>query len=598
MEADMQDLPDSPPTPRSSGTSRRRTRTRTTKACSACRARRTRCDSRKPDCGFCLARGLKCHYEQSEQPPTSRVEMELAAINQRLDYITSILPSTPLPSVTPGLILDRIPENHVFTGEEKLPFQLLGTECMMSILGLGPGFAQELVTLERNTTPVGVNGSSRVRLIQREQALSALAAFSTHIHVWYPILRPRFSERYLSIISGPLPPGSETCMVLLVAALGILAQQDHELGVSPCDNSSELYLEAAMASLPAVLIDTSVESVQCLVLLSIYHCCLSKPYQAYDYAMITSFKVQNLLKYVGDGDGELYEHLKRAYWAVLLLESELRIHFDVIGSGIWDHDGQVALPDSRRAWQFDIETGSPQSSMTTPASNISADVPGTDQTQSYFLAEIAMRRMLHRCNTAIRRTPQGEIVYAPNIALELELQLDEWYGYLPECVRFQNLEADTLASAHSPMFVEPLGNFLRVQYYCCKLSIYWPAIYQCIQDGAATSEVLEHCKRFFQAYIQLMPSLLICIRTCIANRWTLYASIFMTSMAVIQAARTPCLGAGCVVDWPQLLMCLKSTGTVDRRIVEASPSLSLLERSLAHRLTEIEPWFDEVNKVD
>ncbi|KAH7000779.1 hypothetical protein EDB80DRAFT_724462, partial [Ilyonectria destructans] len=601
MDADMPDLAtlsDTPPTPRS-GTSRRRTRTRTTTACSACRTRRTRCDSRKPDCGFCLARGLKCHYAQSESAPTptSRVEMELAAINQRLDYITSVLPSTQLPPVAPGRILDHIPENHVFTGEEKLPFQLLGTECMMSILGLGPGFAQELVTLERNAAPVGVDSSSRVRLIQREQALSALAAFSTHIHVWYPILRPRFSERYLGIISGPLTPGSETCMVLLVAALGILAQQDHELGVSCSDNSSEVYLEAAMASLPAVLIDNSVESVQCLVLLSIYHCCLSKPYQAYDYAMITSFKVQNLLKYVGDGDGEIYEHLKRAYWAVLLLESELRIHFNVIGSGIWDHDDQVALPDSRRAWQFDIETGSPQGSTTTPASNVSADVPQTDQTQSYFLAEISMRRMLHRCNTAIRRTPQGEIVYAPNIASELELQLDEWYGYLPESVRFQNLEIDTLGSTHSPMFVEPLGNFLRVQYYCCKLSIYWPAVYQCIQDGVATSEVLQHCKRFFQAYIQLMPSLLISIRNCIVNRWTLYASIFMSSMAVIQAARTPCLGAGCVVDWPQLLMCLKSTSTVDRRIVEASPSLSLLERSLAHRLTEIESWFDEANNV-
>ncbi|KAH6976522.1 hypothetical protein BKA56DRAFT_488163 [Ilyonectria sp. MPI-CAGE-AT-0026] len=591
----MSTLSDASPTPQS-GTSRRRTRTRTTTACNACRARRTRCDSRRPDCGFCLARGIKCHYAQSEAAPapTSRY-MELAAINQRLDYITSVLPATQLPPVAPGRILEHIPENHVFTGEEKLPFQLLGTECMMSILGLGPGFAQELATLERNAAPVGVDSSSRVRLIQREQALSALAAFSTHIHVWYPILRPRFSERYLSIISGPLPPGSETCMVLLVAALGVLAQQDHQLGVSCCDNTSELYLEAAMASLPAVLIDTSIESVQCLVLLSIYHCCLSKPYQAYDYAMITSFKVQNLLKYVGDGDGELYEHLKRAYWAVLLLESELRIHFNVIGSGIWDHDDQVALPDSRRAWQFDIETGSPHGSTTTPGSNVSADVPQTDQTQSYFLAEISMRRMLHRCNTAIRRTPQGEIVYAPNIALELELQLDEWCAYLPESVRFQNLEIDTLASTHTPMFVEPLSNFLRVQYYCCKLSIYWPAVYQCIQDGVATSEVLQHCKRFFQAYIQLMPSLLVSIRNCIVNRWTLYASIFMSSMAAIQAARTPCLGAGCVVDWPQLLMCLKSTSTVDRRIVEASPSLSLLERSLAHRLTEIESWFDEAN---
>ncbi|KAJ4182242.1 hypothetical protein NW767_013925 [Fusarium falciforme] len=590
METDIQDLPvvsDSPPASRS-GTSRRRTRTAT--ACSTCRARRTRCDSRKPDCGFCRARGLQCHYEQSEPAPTSKVGVELAAINRRLDHITSVLCSAQPPPVTPGHV-----KSQVFTGEEKLPFQLLGTGCMMTILGLGPGFAEELATLERHAASVGTGNSLRVRLIQQEQALSALAAFSAHVHIWYPILRPRFSERYLGIISGSLPPGSETCMVLLVAALGVLAQQDHELGVSSRDETSELYLEAAMASLPAVLIDKSVESVQCLVLLSIYHCCLSKPSQAYDYAMIASFKVQNLLKYVGDDDGEVYEHVKRAYWAVLLLESELRIHFDVIGSGIWDHDDKVSLPDSRRAWQFDIETGSPQGSTTTPASNISPDSPPTDQTQSYFLAEISMRRMLHRCNTAIRRTHHGEIVYAPNIALELELQLEEWYRYLPESVRFQNSE-HVPSSTH--MFIEPLGNFLRVQYYCCKLSIYWPAVYQCIQDGVATNEILKHCEMFFQAYIQLMPSLLICIRNCIVNRWTLYGSIFMTSMAVIQAARTPCLGDGCVVDWPRLLVCLKSTSTVDRRIVEASPSLSLMESALAQRLAEIESWFHASDKVE
>ncbi|KAM0417096.1 hypothetical protein ACHAPT_012934 [Fusarium lateritium] len=529
MEADMQGqgpptVSDSPPTSQAVP-SRRKARTRTTTACSACRARRTRCDSRKPDCGFCRARGLKCHYEQSEAAPTTRVEVELAAINRRLDYITSILPSAQLPPVTPARILDDRQDDHVFTGEEKLPFQLLGTECMMSILGLGPGFAQELVRLERNAAAVGVGSSPRLRLIQREQALAALAAFSAYVHVWYPILRPGFSDHYLSIISGPLLPNSESCMVLLVAALGILAQQDHELGVVSCDNTSELYLEAAMASLPAVIIDKSIESVQCLVLLCIYHCCVSKPYQAYDYAMIASFKVQNLLKYVGDGDGELYEHAKRAYWAVLLLESELRIHFDEIESGIWNHDDQVALPNSRRAWEFDIEAGSPQGSTTTPASSVSTDAPRTDKTQSYFLAEISMRRMLHRCNTAIRRTPQGEIVYAPNIALELELQLDEWYGYLPESVRFQKYELDGPPSAQSLMAVEPLGNFLRVQYYCCKLSIYWPAVYQSIQDGVATPEVLEHCEWFFQAYIQLIPSLLVSIRSCLVNRWTLHHAL-------------------------------------------------------------------------
>jgi hypothetical protein len=55
------------------------------------------------------------------------------------------------------------------------------------------------------------------------------------------------------------------------------------------------YIEAALASLPLVLLESSVTSVQCLVLLSIYYCCLLKPCQAHDYALIASFKVQNLL---------------------------------------------------------------------------------------------------------------------------------------------------------------------------------------------------------------------------------------------------------------------------------------------------------------
>ncbi|KAJ6445246.1 C6 transcription factor [Purpureocillium lavendulum] len=458
-------------------------------------------------------------------------------------------------------------------------------------LGLGDGFAKKLARLESNNPPVGTGTSSRVRLIQHQEALTALAAFSSFVHVWYPVLRPGFSERYLTVISGPLTPGSESCMVLLVAAIGTLAQQDYDLGGSCFDGSSELFLEAAMASLPAVLIENTVESVQCLVLLSIYHCCLSKPCQAYDYAMIASFKVQNLLKYVDVTTGELYEHAKRAYWAVLLLESELRVQFDVVASGIWDHDDHVPLPNSRRAWQFDVEMGSPpQGPATTPGSNISSDMTQTDQTQSYFLAEISMRRMLHRCNTAIRRNSQGGIVYAPKIARELELQLDEWYKNLPDPVRFQRPELNGFGAVSGETSNDPQSSFLCVQYYCCKLSIYWPAVYQSMQDDRATTEVLKHCERFFNAYMHLMPNMLICIRYCIVNRWTLYASIFMTSMAVIQASQNSYLRSSCIIDWPRLLQCVESTVTVDRRFVDASPSLSFLEQTLAQRVTESRSW--------
>lgn len=519
------------------------------------------------------------------------MEVELASINKRLDYITNVISRGERAClVTNEATADQHEhcsrEDYAFTGEEKLPFQLLGTECMMTILGLGPGFATTVAKLERNAPAVGVGTSPRVRFIQQQEALAALAAFSQYVHVWYPILRPGFSERYLTIISGPLTPGAESCLVLLVAAIGTLAQQDVDLGGSCNDGSSELFLEAAMASLPPALTENSIESVQCMVLLSIYHCCLSKPCQAYDYAMVASFKVQNLLKYVDASDGELYEHTKRAYWATLLLESELRVQFDVVASGIWNHDDHVALPNSRRAWQFDLEAGSPQGSITSPASIVSAEATQTDQTQSYFLAEIAMRRMLHRCNTAIRRTSRGGIIYAPKIARELELQLDEWYDYLPETVRFQRLELNDVTPSPDFASVEPLGNFLCVQYYCCKLSIYWPAVYQCMEDGIATAEVVEHCERFFDAYMHLMPSLLICIRHCIVNRWTLYASIFMTSMAVMHASQSEYLRTNCVVDWSRLRACLESTSSVDRRIIDTSPSLSFLGEALFGRVAE------------
>lgn len=470
---------------------------------------------------------------------------------------------------------------------------------MMTALCLNPGFSRELMSLERSALVVGAGNAPRLRMIQQQKALGALDAFSAYVHIWCPVLGPGFSERYLSVISGPLTPGPESCLVMLVAAVGAVAHQDPALGASSGEDSSEFYLDAAMASLPVVLIDSSIESVQCLVLLSIYYCSLSRPCQAYDYAMIASFKVQNLLRSLDATASELYEDVKRAYWAVLLIESELCVQLDVVESGIWNYDSKIALPDSRRTWQFDIDAGSPESTTTLLRSNTSAgDTVMGDRTQSYFLAEISMRRMLHRCNTAVRKNSQGETIYAPGIALELELQLDEWYGYLPDAVRFHDLVFGLPDPSQALSSLEPQSNFLRVQYYCCKISIYWAAVWQCIQDGTAILDILKHCERFFHAYIQVMPSLLLAVRGCIVNRWTLYATIFMTSMAVMQAAQTPCLRQGCAIDWTQLLACLNSTETVDSRIVQASPSLSLLSSTLARRLIEFSCSLDETDTAE
>jgi hypothetical protein len=155
--------------------------------------------------------------------------------------------------------------------------------------------------------------------------------------------------------------------------------------------------------------------------------------------------------------------------------------------------------------------------------------------QSYFLAEIAMRRMLHRCNTAVQVTSGGKYVYAPGIALELEHQLEEWYRYLPEMNSFGKGDvSQPLMLVNIPPC--PLSNFLRVQYYCCKLSIYWPAVYQAMQDGATTNILVDHCQRFFDSYAMLIPSIVAAFRDCWVNRWTLFVRwVYNLSMDILKS---------------------------------------------------------------
>lgn len=461
---------------------------------------------------------------------------------------------------------------------------------MMVTLGLERQFMRRLLDQERATTAqVVTSGSSTLRIIQHDDAFRALSAFSKHVHIWYPILGPGFSGHYIRVMSGPLNPSPDSCLVLLVAATGVLVQRDISRETSVPANTACPYFEAAMTSLPSLLVDTTIIAVQCLILLSIYHCCLVKPCQAYEYVMMASFKVQNLLRTTDAANKELYEHIKRSYWAILLLESELQDQLDAVRSGIWTHDETIALPDDRSAWLFDNELGASPLVPAAPEGVPSEAESQTNIAEAYFLAEISIRRMLHRCNTAIRTNPDGTVSYAPGVAVELQRQLNEWYSYLPDIIRFaddQLFAFDVLTSPGSYPSPEPLTSFLRVQYYCHQLNVFWPAVYQCIQDGQTTSDTEAFAERFFNAYIQLMPTLLTSIYSCIVNRWTLCATVFMTTMAALRAAKTGCLRQNCTVDWERLGACLKSARNVDRAIIASSHSLTVMHSILASRLDE------------
>lgn len=241
----------------------------------------------------------------------------------------------------------------------------------------------------------------------------------------------------------------------------------------------------------------------------------------------------------GDDPDDI-EVARRLFWAVLLLEKYARTHFDitvsactnhvdseiagqldVAKSDIWSLDEDVPLPTCRQTWHFSPETASPGSVPSTSRSSIhSIDTTVEQDTKSYFLAEIAMLRMLHRCNTAVKATSAGKYVYAPGIALEL------WFGYLPDMHRFE--KGHTLQPHDSTTLPScVLFNFLRVQYYCCKVSIYWPAVYQVMHDGVSSDLLLNHCTRFFESYIHLAPSIVAAFHDCQVNRWTLFVRLVL-----------------------------------------------------------------------
>lgn len=176
----------------------------------------------------------------------------------------------------------------------------------------------------------------------------------------------------------------------------------------------------------------------------------------------------------------------------------------------------MPLPNCHRTWQFPPPQPSTSLAGVSPASAHSSDSTSTtaDQAQSFFLAEIGMRRLLHRCNSAVTYSTDNRPSYAPGIALELERQVDEWYDYLPVNIRFPK-ETSQLGTMYS------LSNFLNVQYYCCKLSIYWPAVYQAIQDGRVSVHLQDHCQRFIDSYVELLPQIVIAIDICPIYKWTL-----------------------------------------------------------------------------
>lgn len=341
---------------------------------------------------------------------------------------------------------------------------------------------------------------------------SALEAFFNKIHIWCPILSFQLREKLFNTKDLPSIP-SERCLYLILLAIGSLAQYD-SLPAALRDKPDTPFMEEVQLLLPRVFLENSLTALQCIIFLSTYYLCLVQPCQAHDHILMASMRAQNMLK-SSTLDPASEEFVRRAFWATMLIESELAVQLDLASSGIWTFDNDPPLP----SWsQFDDEASpspfsTPGESDFKPFSNSQSP----SQLLSYFLAEIAMRRMLRRCTTSTRRLPNGRQIFAPVISTELDLQLEQWHSYLPESLRFDRRYT-------SKRDTHPHLLFLRTQYHAYRTSILWPAVHQVLVEGEQCDEMLlSFCPEFYRSYHLFIQSAVACIPQCLPNTWTLYA---------------------------------------------------------------------------
>ena len=122
-----------------------------------------------------------------------------------------------------------------------------------------------------------------------------LAAFAERIHIWYPILHADYMDEFLQAISTPFQPSVDSCIALLVLAIGSLTGRE-SISHAHRKFPETIYIQEAENMLPWVLADSSTRSTQCLLLFSMYYLCRAQPCQAHDFVAMASHRIQDTLR--------------------------------------------------------------------------------------------------------------------------------------------------------------------------------------------------------------------------------------------------------------------------------------------------------------
>jgi hypothetical protein len=488
-------------------------RRRATIACEVCRSRKSRCDGTKPKCKLCTELGAECIYRE----PGIKLDAGDKLILERLNRIENLLQmgmvggqhnglnlaqDSPSLSNGTGLSADNLLLGNANNGFVSVMPQggfgswtttangtnisimpKVHTNAAMHLLQwplirdlvTQPYDPQILLQLEMARDPL--HSLTKTPCVDLSNTQAYIEAYFERVNIWYACVNPyTWRSQYRTALSNGFREGPESCIVLLVLALGQASLRGSISRIVPQEDPPGLqYFTAAWSLLPGMMTTNNVLAAQCHLLAAAYLFYLVRPMEAWNLLCSTSTKLQLLLMTPNRVPPQQRELVERIYWNALLFESDLLAELDLPHSGVVQFEENVGLPGG-----FEGEEG---------------EQVGRDELW-YFLAEIALRRLLNRVSQLIySKDSMASTTSLEPVVAELDYQLTQWYESLPLPLQFP--------FARTPL-QDPVQAVLRLRFFACKTIIYRPYILAVLDNEQAVLDpaVRESCHKCLEASIR------------------------------------------------------------------------------------------------
>ncbi|KAL6405206.1 putative C6 transcription factor [Ilyonectria robusta] len=487
-------------------------------ACEKCRVRKTKCDNRRPSCGFCLKRRIACVYADDDGPsgPVTGSDI-LQAIHSLRSLVENQQPqqqqqscvscgasSTPAQTTSPSVSWTQSgsqqQEDHPREANSPPPYPVMrpqGVETVLDWQIFAPDrpslclFAQRNPPADRSYPMPDTSYAQLARLESK---------YINDIHTKNPILDlGELHGMMVQVAENGLDWSTQTCLVTLVCAIAAITESyprpvlgsDGHPTPSPgqqADEGSDVELSMqfwnlAMKRLGYAASQNNVQAVQCLCLAGIWYMHRMRPLEAWKQFSLAgaAWHSLSLIEFpsgelVNNTGGSLNDFtvMQALYFTIWKSECELRLELPLPSPPVLDNT------------YFPLAFPQPPS---ISSQSSDPDVAERERGWYYYLTEIAARHLINRVLQMSAEVPdiptERHVRRMIARADMMEAQIHDWYSSLPPMFYFDIPDGcDTEFDPDAMTFV------LRHRYFTLRELVSRPFVRLCVDHLVDDIDIL------------------------------------------------------------------------------------------------------------